>query len=215
MFFMKSGEIEKIMKVYLDALVVGHGFYMKAMEMIMQGTQREEVERLMLEMSRFEQDGDVIRHQLIRQLLEGGLIVDSRKSFMRLIEHMDNVLNNCEDVIQEIFLQNMKIHELLEKPFIEINAITSKQLNLLVFAVAGIVGKYGLKEMVGVITEIEDLEFQVDQLEHAAVKEIFELPLELAYKMQMRQLISLVGNTADIIEAVSDEIEIIMMARKV
>lgn len=215
MFFSKSVEIEKIMKVYLDALVAGYDFYMNVMEIILKGTTREQTEGYMLEMDRLEREADTIRHQIIRQMLQGGLVVESRKSFMRLIEHMDNIANNCEDIIQEIYLQNMTIHELLIEPFGKINVITKEQLSWLVHAVTGIVSKYDLNELFDVIRKIEDLEAQVDELEHAAVKEIFERPLELAYKMQMRQLISSVGNIADIIEAVSDEIEIIMMARKV
>ncbi len=215
MFFSKSDEIKKIMKVYLDALVEGYDFYCLAMENILQGVSRKQAESYMFDMQRLEHAADLIRHQIIQQMLDGGLIVESRKSFMRLIEHMDSTINTCEDVIQEIYLQNMQIHELLTVPFKKINELTKIQLDLLVFAVTGIVGKYQMDELIAVIREIENLESQVDALEHKAVEEVFNLPLELAYKMQMRQLISLVGNIADIIEEVSDEIEIIMMARKV
>lgn len=215
MFFTKSGDINKIMKTYLDILHVGYEFYMSAMEGLLKGVARQEAESYMIEMKKLESEADLIRHQIIMQLLEGGLIVDSRKSFMRLIEHMDDIINNCEDTIQEIYLQNMQIHKLLVEPFIKINLITREQLELLVFAIEGIVSKYDLNELIEVIRKIEALESQVDEIEHALIKDIFELPLELSYKMQMRQLISLVGNVADIIEAVSDEIEIIMMARRV
>ncbi|MBC7960110.1 MAG: DUF47 family protein [Vallitaleaceae bacterium] len=215
MFFTKSQEIEKLMRLYTDAVLEGYDYYLVAMTSLLGDATRDESHMYMVEMAKLERKADAIRHHIIRQMLVGGLVVDSRKSLMRMIEHIDHAVDVCEDVIQEIYLQNMNILESLKEPIEKINAITKEQLDLLVHAVLGIVGKYDLNEMFEVIRKIELLESEVDTLEHSSVIEVFEMPLELAYQMQMRMLISQVGNIADIIEDVSDEIEIIMMARKV
>lgn len=215
MFFTKNKHIEKWIVVYLDVVIKGYDFYMKAMMQILDGVDELTRECLMHEMEDLERKADEIRHQIIRQMIEGGILVESRVSLLRIIENIDRIVGICEDIIQEIYLQNMHIQEIVKEPIRKINEITFKQLDLLIYAVKGTVEKYDFDEMFEDIRTIENLESEVDSLEHSAIKAVFDLPIDLAEKNQMRKLIDQVGSLADIIEDVSDEIEIIMMTRRV
>lgn len=216
MFFNKTNNnIEKWMVVYLEAVTKSYSFYMSAMDRLLDGVNTETTKLLMVEMEEHERKADEIRHLIIRQMLEGGIIIDTRVSLLRMIEDIDHVVGVCEDIIQEIYMQNMVIQEIVKAPIKKIHDITNKQLDLLVYAVRGIVEKYDIDEMLDDIREIEKLESEVDAIEHEIIKEVFDLPISLSEKAQMRTLIGQVGNLADIIEDVSDEIEIIMMTRRV
>lgn len=215
LFNKKNNNIEKWIVVYLDVVIKSYDFYMNAMKRILEGVDEETCESLMHEMESLEKKADEIRHQIIRQMIEGGILVEARISLLRMIEDIDRVVGVCEDIIQEIFMQNMHIQDIIKETIIKINEITFKQLDLLIYAVKGTVEKYDIDEMFEDIRIIENLESEVDELEHKAIKAVFNLPIDLAEKMQMRTLIGQIGSMADIIEDVSDEIEIIMMTRRV
>jgi len=215
MFFTKNKHLEKWIVVYLDIVIKSYDYYMKAMTQILDGVDEETCERLMHEMEDLERKADEIRHQIIRQMIEGGILVESRVSLLKMIEGIDRVVGICEDIIQEIYMQNMHIEDIVKDPIRKINEITFKQLDLLIYAVKGTVEKYDIDEMLEDVRAIEKIESEVDDLEHSAIKAVFSLPIGLAEKVQMRILIGQVGNLADTIEDISDEIEIIMMTRRV
>lgn len=216
MFFMKkNSNIEKWIVVYLDIVVKGFDYYTKAMTQILDGVDEATCEDLMHNMEELEQKADEIRHQIIRQMIEGGILIESRVSLLRIIENIDKVVGICEDIIQEIYMQNINIQDIIKSPIKKINEITFKQLDLLVYAVKGTVEKYDIDEMFEDIRVIESMESEVDEIEHLAIKAVFDLPISLAEKVQMRTLIGQIGSLADTIEDVSDEIEIIMMSRRV
>ncbi|PKM52174.1 MAG: hypothetical protein CVV02_02060 [Firmicutes bacterium HGW-Firmicutes-7] len=215
MFFKINKNIEKWIVVYLESVTNSFTFYMQAMEQLFEDANIETTLQLMQKMEEYEKKSDEIRHQIIRQMLDGGIIVDTRVSLLRMIEDIDSVVGVCEDIIQEIYMQNMCIQDIVKAPIRKIHEITNKQLELLVYAVRGTVETYDLKEMLENISQIEKLETEVDAIEHSIIKAVFDLPIGLAEKTQMRTLIGQVGNLADIIEDVSDEIEIIMMTRRV
>ncbi|PKM93295.1 MAG: hypothetical protein CVU84_16445 [Firmicutes bacterium HGW-Firmicutes-1] len=216
MFFNRMNtNIEKWIGVYLEAVTNSYSYYMSAMEKLLVGTDTDTTKQLMQTMEEYEKKADEIRRQIIRQMLEGGILVDTRVSLLRMIEDIDRIVGICEDIIQEIYMQNMIIHDIVKNPIREIHEITNKQLDLMVYAVKGTVEKYDVNEMLNDIREIEKLETKVDIIEHDIIKKVFDLPIGLAEKTQMRTLIGQVGNLADIIEDVSDEIEIIMMTRRV
>lgn len=215
MFFTKNKHLEKWIVVYLDIVIKSYDYYMKAMTQILDGVNEETCERFMHEMEDLERKADEVRHQIIRQMIEGGILVESRVSLLKMIEGIDRVVGICEDIIQEIYMQDMHIEDIVKDPIRKINEMTFKQLDLLIYAVKGTVEKYDIDEMLEDIRVIEKIESEVDDLEHSAIKAVFGLPIGLAEKVQMRMLIGQVGNLADTIEDISDEIEIIMMTRRV
>lgn len=215
MFFTKNKHIEKWIVVYLDVVIRSYDYYMKAMSQILDGVNEVTCEGLMHGIEDLERKADEIRHQIIRQMIEGGILIESRISLLKIIEGIDRVVGICEDIIQEIYMQNMHIEDIVKDPIRKINEITFKQLDLLIYAVKGTVEKYDIDEMLEDVRTIENMESEVDALEHSAIKAIFNLSIGLAEKVQMRMLIGQVGSLADTIEDISDEIEIIMMTRRV
>lgn len=215
MFFSKTVEIESLISEYSDTVVACFNYYMHAMDTLLKVNATDKRKEFVLGIESLERAADEKRHQIIQELLQGGLIVDSRKSLMRMLEHLYGVCNVCEDILQEIDMQKINLHEILQEPIQSINKISKNQLEVLVQTIAAVVGKYKLEEMILSIRLIENLETQVDTLEHDVVRKIYDMDLELAEKNQLRALIGQIGNIADIVEDVSDEIEIIMMARSV
>lgn len=215
MLFSKSEEIKNLVGEHSDAVVNCYDKYEEAITEVLKGCSKNKVEKYTNQLRELESVADSVRHKIIRSLLEGGLLVDSRKSLMHVIEGVDVVADITEDIIQEIYIQGFMIPDFLHEPIREMTTVTKKQLTVLNKAIKSIVSKYKIDKMTKMINEIEELESKVDDLQQGAIKALFETDMELAYKMQIREFVNLIGSMSDIIEDISDSVEIIMMARKV
>lgn len=215
MLFSRSDKIKELVGNHTDAVLSCFSAYISAMADVLKDCDGATIATHTKELKAQESKADLIRRQIIRQLLEGGLVIDSRKSIMHVIEAVDEVADLAEDIIKEIYIQNIHLPTYARGPIESINTITLQQLGLLEGIVKSVVDKYKASEMTQIILEIEGLESAIDDLQEKLVKEIFEKDLQLAEKMQLRQLINMIGGISDLIEDISDEIEIIMMARKV
>jgi len=215
MLFSKSDKMKELVGRHTDQVMTCYEKYTIAMTCILKGCDHKDIEAHTNALRLEESKADEIRRQIIRQMLEGGLVVDSRKSIMRVIEEVDGIADLAEDTIQEIYIQNIQIPAYAEETISRMVEITERQLGLLIRIVKGVVDRYKAQEMSDVILEIEGLESAVDDLQQKLVKEIFDSAMSLAEKMQLREVINMIGHMSDLIEDISDEIEIIMMARKV
>ena len=215
MFFSKSEQIKELIGNHTDVVMKCFTQYEMAMQAVLDNVSLDKLEVYTNQIRSFETQADEVRHQIIRNLLEGGLLLDSRKSLMRMIEGVDEVADIAEIIIQEIYIQNIQIPEFMHKAIIEISQVTRKQLLLLIESVKKIVDKYKVNELSKVILEIEGLQSEVDVIQQGITKELFTKDIPLAEKLQLKEIVSLVGSMSDKIEDISDLIEIIMMARKV
>lgn len=215
MFFSKVNEIEKMMKEYTVIIENCFTNYMSIMTEIVNEQNQEQYSGFMVTMKQLESEADKKRHALIRQLLEGGLVLDSRKSLMHVIEGLDGVADLAEEIVREFYLTHMPIETATGHGVLQMNQVIHKQLLHLIETVVAVVTTYDLESLFSLLTTIEQLETEVDVIQQRAIKEIYNQELSLAEKMQQRVLIDKVAKMADDIEDVSDLIEIIMMTRKV
>ena len=215
MFFRKTNKIKELVGNHADAVVTCYDKYDEAMNALFNGCGMVELGTFSDALRALESQADMIRRQIIRQLLTGGLVVDSRKSIMHVIEAVDEIADLAEDIIQEIHIQKIHLPQMTHGPIEEINQVTRHQLMLLAGIVKGIVDKYNEDEMTKTTQEIEQLESKVDNLQHKLVEGIFESDMTLAEKMQLREIVDMTAKMSDLIEDISDEVEIIMLARKV
>ncbi len=215
MLFSKSDKMKEMVGGHTDAVVLCYSIYSDSLNAILNGTTTQVIAGFTSELRRQESFADEIRRKIIRQLLEGGLIVDSRKSIMHVIEAVDEVADLAEDIIQEIYIQGIELPGFTHAALRSMVEVTGRQLDLLIGLVKDVVDKYKAKEMTQTILQIEGLESEVDDIQQDLVKQLFETELALAKKMQLREIINMVGKMSDVIEDISDEIEIIMMARTV
>ncbi len=215
MLFSKSDKIKELVGNHTNQVMRCYDKYEEAMKVILDGCDKEATGAYTNELRLMESRADEIRRQIIRQLLEGGLVIDSRKSIMHVIEAVDEIADLAEDIILQIYIQNIVIPIFTHDSIRAMTEITSRQLYLLVDVVKGVVSHYKSEEMTQTILQIEGMESAIDGIQQSVVKTLFETDMSLAEKLQLRELINLIGHMSDLIEDISDEIEIIMMARKV
>ncbi len=215
MLFHKTDKIRTLVGNHTDAVITCYDKFEEAMIAVVGGCDREALAVYTEELRALESNADKIRRQIIRQLLEGGLVMDSRKSVMHVIESVDGIADIAEDIIQEIYIQRMALPDICHESMLAMVRVTKRQLTLLIDIVKNIVDRYNEREMTQVTSEIEHLESEVDDLQHDLTERVFDESWPLAEKLQLKKIIEMTGEIADLIEDISDEIEIVMLARKV
>lgn len=215
MFFQKSDKIAEMVSGHTESVEACFNKLSACMTELFEDWDQQKLELGTSELRHLESQADDIRRDIIRQLLKGGLIMESRKSIMHIIEAVDRVADLSEDILQELFAQAIRLPEFTYTPISKMLATISTQLTVLSEVVVGAVSKYKEDQMTHSIFTIERLESEVDDLEQLCIKELYRTDLPLAEKQQYREIIQMIGRIADLIEDISDEIEIVMMARKV
>lgn len=220
MLFNRTNKIIEQMDLHLDAVLACYSNYMTGMEKIYE-LQREPKFSfetclpMVDEIKELEEKADEYRHQVIRKLLEGGLLVDSRKTTMRILEGIDMIADMTDDIIRMIVFEKIYLSEDELKPILQMNKVTFEQLKLLVIVVKDSVSQYDMELMIRRIERIELLESEVDHIEDKCVKALFESDRGLAEKLHFKEVLRQVAAMSDLIEDLSDEVEIILATRRI
>lgn len=218
MFFKKTNTIIDLLNDHVNAVKECYRLYMEGFsEIVNLQTNKESDELLKLteELKQKEHQADLIRHDVIVELLQGGFLVDSRKSTMRLVEGVDKVADTTEDVFKMIAYEQIVLDQDLLKPLEQINSITKEQLYSFFDILSKLMTKYDQDQMINQLVEIEEYESQVDTIEDQLIRDLFHRDISLAQKLQYRTLIKTITSMSDLIEDLSDEIEIILSSRKI
>lgn len=162
-----------------------------------------------------ESQADADRHEIIRSLLKGALLPDTRREVLRLVELVDEVANQSEEVMKQIILQKISFPKDTRSYVREMSSKTVEQFGILEKAISGLFKKLQSEdENLALLTEIEEMESEVDDQEYKALELIFNSDMTLAEKNQMSKCISKIADISDVIEDISDTIEIILAIRK-
>jgi hypothetical protein len=165
------------------------------------------------ETHRLEAQADDVRRQVATELMGGALLASMRGEFLELIERIDRVANLAESVLYFALLQQITLPDLLEP---QVRGIGERTAEMMVEVREAIHALFTNREEVLEHTKaVEELESEIDGLERKAIEEIFQLELELAERLQLREFVSRLADISDEIEDLSDQVEIIIATRRV
>jgi len=173
----------------------------------------DRVERLVQETHRLEAEADDARRGAAAELMGGALLASMRGEFLELIERADRVANLAEAVLYFALLQRIAIPDPLKPPVREIGERTAEMTAEVREAICALFTDRG--KALEHTKAVEELESAVDGLERGAIERVFQLELELAERLQLRELVSRLADISDEIEDLSDQVEIIVATRKV
>ncbi len=218
MFFKKTNTIIELLNDHINAVESCYQLYMDSFEEIVNlqtNNMLDKVNKVAEELKQREHQADLIRHDVIVELLRGGFLVDSRKSTMRLVEGVDRVADIAEDVFKMIAYERTTIIDDLYKPLCQINRITKEQLNCFFDILSKLMTAYDQDQMIRQLVEIEEFESKVDLIEDDLIKNLFAKDIDLAEKLQYKALIKMISSMSDLIEDLSDQVEIILSSRNI
>lgn len=175
----------------------------------------DETRTLGKKVEELESQADADRHKIIRSLLKGALLPDTRREILRLIELVDEVANQCEEIVKQIILQRIEFTGSMKDKINTISDLTVDQFSLLEKAIGGLFKQLQSEEAnLELLSKIENIESDVDDIENELLQVIYDSEMGLAEKNQMSRFVAKIADISDVIEDISDTIEIILAIRK-
>jgi|GEM_PF-4008717 len=164
------------------------------------------------EMHEYEHKADVYMIEIRKNLFEGAFFQGLRNDFAELIVTMDRIAGDCVIVGRKLSEEKPYLPEVVSDLILEIAKESSAVSEPLLCAI-DFLGT-DLKEIERVVDMVSTHEEAVDALMHKLLKRLFDLDIELANKLQIRDLVLYLAKITDKAEDIMDRISILAMNMK-
>lgn len=147
--------------------------------------------------------------------LGGTFLPSTKEDLIAVASSCDKIANRCESAAKMIVLQKYAFPADFAEELNKICKITHEQFSVLTQCIGMLFSNFGdLLEDHSILDKIHTYEHQVDVIEDSLKERVFDMDIELAYKMQTVAVLSEIADIADIIEDVADKIQILLITRK-
>lgn len=155
-----------------------------------------------------ESRADKLEREIREKLLEGAFLPQIRSDVYRLVEAVDAIAGKAEDVARFIRAQRPNIPAAFESDLLELFRQSLNCFQELRKALKDYFKPKGkIENLHGHVSQVSELETQVDALEAELAVRLFESDLDLSEKIHLEQLIKRIADLADLSEDASDELE--------
>jgi predicted phosphate transport protein (TIGR00153 family) len=159
-----------------------------------------------------ESRADLLERQIREVLLDGAFLPHIRSDVYRLVEAVDAIAGKSESVARFMWDQSPEIPEQFEADLLDIFRQSLNCFLELRKALRAYFKPKGEIEILHIhVARVCEIETEVDARESALIRQIFTSQLELAEQIHLKQLVSTIGNIADLSEDASDELEFAAM----
>ena len=172
-----------------------------------------EVEELRHRSHHAESSADDLRREIEKTLFERELLPESRGDLLSLLESLDHVPGATQGVLNILFLERPTFPGFLREDFLELLKINTQAYAYIREAVLSLMENPS--KTLELTRQVDDLESGSDQLQQQALRRLFDSDLELALKLQIKDLIRTVGAISDRCEHSADLINIIAIKRRI
>ncbi len=213
MFFFgkKESEIIKSFMKHLDAVEETLESFREFMDAYLDG--REDFEDLAMKTINAESAADRLRRETETMMYSGAFLPNFRGDLLGLIEAVDVIADRAETVARLVNLQRTDFPEDIRGDIRKQVGVSIKAYKALKRAIRTMFED--VDEAAECVVETEKLEHQEDEIEWQLIKKLFSLDVERAVKLEVREVIGLIGDIADLSEDASDRVEIILLKRRV
>ncbi len=211
MFWGKAKKIEELVLRHLRQVDESLSAYHKALIAYVVDRDVDMAKAMALETHKAEGKADDIRREVEIKLLNGALLAPSRRDLLEIIEQVDRLANSGEAVLDTLLLERFEIPEVVVERVVSIASETEKIIEAVNQAIHALF--HDTSQVVEHTREIEKREGNVDRLERDALKAVFKMDAELAYKIQLRDFIEQLVEISDRAEDLSDRLDIMVAER--
>ena len=157
-------------------------------------------------------DGE-LRH--VVDLLSDSFLPTTRTHLITVVQTTDDVANLCQEIVRHIMLEKVELPTSIRADLLEIIAITKTQLSILYNAVDLLINDFKtLNNDRKVLDDVRAEESKVDNIQAALHERIFNLDISLAEKVYFRDMMEYICDLSDMIEDISDKIQIMLVERE-
>jgi len=211
--FKKQSQVEKLIYDYLDTLKSPQKSFLNALEAcLLNGVFCENFEYLIIQTHKFESKADDIREEVKSMMYEKALIPESRGDIMLLLDTIDTIPHLFEKVLYSIQTQKLTLPDFIMSDTKELIKISLECCDLMIREVIALFKKNeGIRDL---LTQIDSNESRCDHIERRIITKIFDAAIDPFQKLQLKELIGLIGEISDQADRVSKRINIINIKRR-
>ena len=154
-----------------------------------------------------------LRH--IVDKLSRSFLPTTRTHMITLMQSTDDVANLCQEIVRHVMREKIEFPEAIRADLLEIIAITKGQLSILYTAIDLLINDFKtLDNNRRVLDDVRAEESRVDHIQSAVHERIFTLDISLTEKIYYRDMMERICELSDMIENISDKIQIMLIERE-
>ncbi len=161
---------------------------------------------------RLEHKADKLRRKIGQMLSSGAFLPIYREDYFRLIESVDNIANQAEHLCDYVTLTRPEIPEFAEAAIVEMIQLTVENYIPLKEMLLNFIS--GKREISELAKSVRLMESKIDELQFHATRDIFKSSIEKLDKFHLKSFIDQICIISNLIEDVSDQVEIIAAKHK-
>lgn len=197
---------------HLDAVGDCLGKFREAVEAYLEGD-FEAVKASAVEVHRLESEADSARREIQRGLYRGAFMPLLREDFLKLSELVDAIANRAEEACDQLVLEAPEIPPKIRGELYSMVTATLEAFDELRRCVGAL--WENIEEALERAAAVQAKEHEVDGMRWEALRKVFSSEMELARKLQLRDLVAKVSEISDRIEDASDYIAVMAVKSRV
>ncbi|MEJ2726061.1 MAG: DUF47 family protein [Deltaproteobacteria bacterium] len=212
-FFKKQRQIESLIYSYLENLRITQQRFSEALGLCLDHSTNGTFTFLTEQTHKFESKADDIREEISTLMYAKALLPESRGDIMRLLEEVDVIPRILETVLYMIKTQKLSIPDFVVPDIEKLVSVSLASFDLMLRQVENLFKRR--HEIRALVTTIDYNESECDHIQRRIITKIFDSDLDPFLKMQLKELISCIGEISDQADRVSKRVNIISMKRRV
>jgi predicted phosphate transport protein (TIGR00153 family) len=213
LFFKKERQLEALIYDYLGNLGTIQNHFVKAINICLKEGVSDDFAYLMDQTHKFESRADDLRDQVNELMYSRALIPELREDIMALLERVDEIPRSFEQILNMIRTQKLTFPEFLVLDVQELIRVSIESCDLMVKQIEVMIKKKeGVRTL---LSTIDQNESHCDHIERRMITKLFDSELEPFLKMQLKELVIVLGEISDQADRVSKRVNILTMKRRV
>jgi predicted phosphate transport protein (TIGR00153 family) len=212
-FFKKERQLESLIYSYLENMGKIQKHFAKAMNICLKEGVSDDFCFLMDQTHKFESRADDLRDETNELMYSRALIPESREDIMALLESVDGIPRSFEQILNMIRTQKLSFPEFLILDIQELIRVSMESCDLMAKQIDVLIKK---KEGVrALMSTIDQNESHCDHIERRIITKLFDSDLEPFLKLQLKEMVVVMGEISDQADRVSKRINIMTMKRRI
>jgi uncharacterized protein len=214
LLFQKQKDIEKRLGQYLDHWWGCVECFDKGMTAYLEEGPGESVDFYYSRVDREESKGDELRRGVETDLYAKALMPEARGDILRTLEALDKVINRVESIIRQLVVERVKTEPWMNASMARLTQWSLEACRALHEAGTHLNG--GNDDAIpALVRKVSEFETRCDHIEEDLLGKVFSSDLELARKLQLKDLVRRIGTITDLAEAAGDTLHIVSIKRRV
>jgi predicted phosphate transport protein (TIGR00153 family) len=211
--FKKERQLESLIYSYLENLGKIQNHFVKAMNICLKEGVSDDFCFLMNQTHKFESRADDLRDETNELMYSRALIPESREDIMALLERVDEIPRSFEQILNMIRTQKLSFPKFLILDIQELIRVSMESCDMIAKQIDVLIKK---KEGVRMLmSTIDQNESHCDHIERRIITKLFDSDLEPFLKLQLKEMVIVMGEISDQADRVSKRVNIMTMKRRI